>query len=419
MNITEKIFADHAGLDKVVPGQVITASVDLVMGNDLSTSLSIDIFRSVGAKRLFNPDMVTIVMSHFVPAKDIITASLCKKIRQFVDEQKIKLYFEVGKGGIEHVVLPDEGIVRPGMIIVGGDSHSTTYGAFGALGIGIGSTDMVMGWLTGKLWFRVPESIKINFNGKLGKWVMGKDLILLALQKLTSEGGRYKSLEYGGTAMKSLPMSDRSTLSNMAAELGGKCGVIEPDETTLSYVKARANDRPFKVYKSDPDSKYEQVLDLDVNGLPPMVACPYSPDNVKPVSEVGKVKVDQVYIGSCTNGRIEDLRIAMKVLEGRKLAPNVRLIVNPASQQVYKQAIQEGLVEKFVDLGAVVSTPTCGACLGGHMGVVGPDEVCVSTTNRNYRGRMGHVDAKVYLVNPAVAAATAVAGYLCSPEEVC
>lgn len=420
MNLVEKIFAAHSGKDRVIAGEIVMAECDVIMGNDLSTSLSIDIFRDNGFKKVRHPDRIVVCMSHFVPAKDIITAKLCQKVREWVKEQGIKNYIEAGKGGIEHVVLPDRGYIKPGGLIVGGDSHSVTYGAFGALGVGIGSTDLVFAWVTGRLWFKVPPVIKIVYKGKAGKWFYAKDMILLALRKLTSQGALYKGIEFEGDVISSLPVDGRSTLCNMTAELGAKCGVVAADDKTLDYLEEVAGlDRSsLKPVTADYDANYERVCELDITGLEPQIACPNSPDNVADISDVAGNKVDQVYIGSCTNGRFEDLEIAARILKGKKVHPDVRLVVNPASQDAYLAAMEKGLMRIFVEAGAAVSTPSCGACLGGYMGIVGPKEVCLSTTNRNYPGRMGDREALVYLSNPAVAAASAVTGRITHPDEI-
>ncbi|MBI4242929.1 MAG: 3-isopropylmalate dehydratase large subunit [Planctomycetes bacterium] len=419
MNLVEKIFAKHAGKKSVVPGEIIMAECDVIMGNDLSTSLSIDIFRENGFKKVLYPDKLAIVMSHFVPAKDIMTAKLCQKVRDWVKQHKIKNYIEAGKGGIEHVVLPDEGFIKPCDLIVGGDSHSVTYGAFGAAGIGIGSTDLVFAWVTGKLWFKVPPVIKIIYKGKKARWVYAKDMILLALRELTSSGALYKGIEFDGEAVAGLDIAGRTTLANMTAELGAKCGIIKADQKTIDHLnKTRLKGTKFDMSSADSDAKYEKIVEFDLTKIEPQIAQPYSPDNVCDVSDLKRVKVNQVYIGSCTNGRVEDLRIAAQLLKGKKVHSDVRMIVTPASQNAYLSAINEGLVQIFIEAGAAVSTPTCGACLGGFMGIVGPKEVCVSTTNRNYPGRMGDREALVYLANPAVAAASAITGRITHPEEI-
>lgn len=416
MNFIEKILAKHGGKKEVAPGDIISAKPDYIMVNELSGIGAIAEFEKVGAKKVFDPDKLIVVPSHFTPAKDIRTAEVCKTLREFVRAQGIQLYFEVGRGGIEHVVLPDEGLVRPGELIIGGDSHTVTYGALGNFGCGVGSTDIAAAWITGEIWLRVPETMKIVFSGKPGPWTFAKDLILYAIKHTTVEGARYKAVEYAGGTVRSMPMVGRLTMSNMAAEMGGKVGMIEPDETTAAFLNGTpARGRKFDMVKSDPDAKYCKTIELDVDGLPPQVSIPYAPDQVKNVDDVEGVKLDQVFIGSCTNGRIEDLRLAASILKGKRVHDRVRLLVIPGSQRVYIQAANEGLLGLFAEAGAAVSTPTCGACVGGHMGILAGGEACLSTTNRNFVGRMGHANAKVYLANPAVAAASALAGEIVNP----
>ncbi|MGH2740623.1 MAG: 3-isopropylmalate dehydratase large subunit [Actinomycetota bacterium] len=420
--ITEKILARAAGREFVRPGDLIMANVDLAMGNDITAPVAIKRFRELGIDRVWDRSKIALVPSHFAPAKDIASAGLVSAMREFAKEQQIEHFFELGRSGIEHILLPEQALALPGMVIIGADSHSCTYGALGNFATGVGSTDLAAVLATGKIWLRVPESVKFVYTGAPGPWIVGKDLILSVIARIGDDGASYQAMEHTGPALAYLSMESRLTLTNMAIEAGAKSGIIAPDEVTLDYVRERqeANDRyfDFEVFDSDPDAEYAQVHDVDVSTIEPQVALPSLPSKSVPVSDVEKVPVDQVFIGSCTNARIEDLRIAAHVLRGREAAPTVRLMVIPATQEVWKQANREGLLQVFAEAGATVSTPTCGACLGGHMGVLGPDEVCVSTSNRNYVGRMGHRSAKVYLTNPAVAAATAVAGTIAHPDEL-
>jgi 3-isopropylmalate/(R)-2-methylmalate dehydratase large subunit len=415
--ISEKILAAHAGGKAVAPGELIEARLDFAFGNDITAPLAIDVFRKAGAKRVFDPQRVAMIPDHFIPNKDIQSAAQAKMMREFAHEQNLRYYFEVGRAGIEHALLPEQGLVLPGDLIIGADSHSCTYGALGAFSTGVGSTDLGAAMITGTCWFKVPPSIKFVFNGRLRPWVGGKDLILNTIGRIGVDGARYKAMEFAGGVIEELPMADRFTMSNMAVEAGAKAGIIAPDDITEAYVKDRAK-RKYRFYRSDPDAAYETVFDWDVSGLEPQVACPHSPQNVKPVGEVTDIRIDQAVIGSCTNGRIEDLRIAAQVLKGRKAAPGVRLIIIPATQQVYRQALEEGLFQIFVASEAVVSTPTCGPCLGGYMGILAEGERAVSTTNRNFVGRMGHPKSEVYLASPAVAAASAVLGRIAHPDEL-
>jgi 3-isopropylmalate/(R)-2-methylmalate dehydratase large subunit len=417
MTITEKILAEHAGLREVEPGQLINARVDLVLGNDITAPIAIEEFRRSGASKVFDPNKVVLVPDHFVPNKDIQSARQCQLMRDFAKEQSLLHFFEVGEMGIEHALLPEQGLVLPGDLVIGADSHTCTYGALGAMATGVGSTDMAAAMITGESWFRVPESIKIQYQGKRRPWVDGKDLILYTIGKIGVDGARYKAMEFTGEAIANLPMDSRLTMANMAVEAGAKNGIIAPDKVTKEYVQSRAK-RPYKFFESDPEAHYGRVLEVDVSGLEPQVAFPHLPSNVRPVRQAGQIPIDQAVIGSCTNGRLEDLRTAAKVLKGRKRAPFVRLIIIPATQAIYRQAMQEGLFEIFLDALAVISTPTCGPCLGGYMGVLAPGERAVTTTNRNFIGRMGHPKSEVYLANPAVAAASAVLGRIGSPEEL-
>lgn len=415
--MVEKILAAHAGKDKVRPGELVNAKLDLVLGNDVTTPVAVKEFKKIGIENVFDKERIAIVPDHFVPNKDINSAEQVKMIREFAEEKEIKNFFELGEMGIEHCLLPEKGLVVPGDIVIGADSHTCTYGALGALATGIGSTDMAAGMATGEAWFKVPETIKFVYKGELQKWVSGKDLILYTIGDIGVDGALYKAMEFTGPVIENLSMDNRFTMSNMAIEAGGKCGLIEADEITLEYVKGRAQ-REWTVYKSDEDAEYSQVIEYDVTNIEPQVAFPHLPENTRGISEVGDIKIDQSVIGSCTNGRIEDLRVAAEILKGKKKAKHVRLIIFPGTQEIYKQAMKEGLIEIFIDAGAAVSTPTCGPCLGGHMGILAKGERSIATTNRNFVGRMGHPESEVYLSNPAVAAASAIAGKIVSPEEV-
>jgi 3-isopropylmalate/(R)-2-methylmalate dehydratase large subunit len=417
MTITEKILAAHCGRDRVRPGELINIRLDLVLANDVTAPVAIKEFEKTGAKEVFDKEKVVLVPDHFAPNKDINSAAQCKLMRDFAREKKISNYFEVGRMGIEHALLPDEGLVVPGDAIIGADSHTCTYGALGAFATGVGSTDVAAALATGETWIKVPETMRIVYSGTLKRWVGGKDLILHTIGRLGVDGALYKAMEFCGEVIESLSMDQRFTMANMAIEAGGKSGIIVPDETTLSYVRERAR-RDFTVYKSDSDAVYGQVMELNVSDLEPQVAFPHLPSNVRGISQAGKVPIDQVVIGSCTNGRMEDLRVAAKVLKGRQVNPCVRLIVIPATQKIYRQALDEGLLTIFLEAQAAVSTPTCGPCLGGHMGVLAKGERAVATTNRNFVGRMGDPESEVYLANPAVAAASAVLGRIASPEEL-
>jgi 3-isopropylmalate/(R)-2-methylmalate dehydratase large subunit len=418
MTITEKILADHAGRPEVHPGELIDCKLDFLMGNDITAPIAIREFERVGATELFDPDRVAFVLSHFVPAKDIKSAEQCRIVRDFARRHRMRWFFDEGRGGIEHILLPQEGLVVPGDVVLGADSHSCTYGGLGCFATGVGSTDLAAAMILGTTWFKVPESMKFTFYGRpRSRWFSAKDMILHTIGRIGVDGATYRAMEFTGEAVRRLPVDQRLTLCNMAIEAGGKSGIVAPDEVTLEYVKARAK-RPWKLYESDPDARYHAEYEWDVGTLDLQVACPYSPDNVRPVSEVAGIDVDQVFIGSCTNARMEDLRIAAEIMRGRRVAPYVRCIVIPATHEVFVQAMREGLIEVFTAAGCAVAESTCGPCLGGHHGVLGPEEVCVSTSNRNFPGRMGHPKAKVYLASPAVAAATAVRGKLAAPEEV-
>ncbi|MEW5766270.1 MAG: 3-isopropylmalate dehydratase large subunit [bacterium] len=414
--IAEKILGAHLNRE-VSPGELIECPVDIALGNDITAPLAITEFEKVGAKRVFDPERVILVPDHFAPNKDIKSAEQCKILREFAKRQDLKYYFEVGRMGIEHALLPEQGLVLPGDVIIGADSHTCTYGALGAFAAGVGSTDLAAAMATGELWFKVPESIRFIYYGQTGKWVGGKDLILYTIGQIGVDGALYQAMEFTGEAISSLPMSDRLTMCNMAIEAGGKAGIIEPDEITLSYVRNRAK-REWKVYHSDSDAVYAKVYEFNAANIEPQVAFPHLPSNTKPISEVGHIEIDQAVIGSCTNGRLDDLREAAQVLKGHKAHPDVRLIVIPATQHIYQQALKEGLIEIFLAAEAVVSTPTCGPCLGGYMGVLAEGERAIATTNRNFAGRMGHPRSEIYLSNPAVTAASAILGRIAGPAEM-
>ena len=417
MTITEKILADHAGLDSVKPGDLITAKVDITLSNDITGPVAINEFRKIGAEKVFDTDRVVFVPDHFVPNKDIKSAENVKLMREFAKEQGVKNFFELGKMGIEHTLLPDEGIVGPGDLVIGADSHTCTYGAIGAFSTGVGSTDLACAMASGETWFKVPETIKVIFNGKLNKWVSGKDLVLHLIGDIGVDGALYKSLEITGSTIDELPMDGRFTICNMAIEAGGKNGIIPPDATTEAYVNGRCQ-RPYKFYKSDENAEYSRVIEYNVADIEPTVAFPHLPDNTRPISQVGDVKIDQAVIGSCTNGRLSDLKEAAEILDGNKVHPEVRLIVLPGTQDILLEAMKLGYIEKIIRAGGAVSTPTCGPCLGGHMGILAAGERAISTTNRNFVGRMGHPKSEVYLSNPAIAAASAILGKIASPDEL-
>lgn len=417
MTMTQKILAAHAGLPEVKAGQLIEAKLDLVLGNDITSPVAIDEFEKCGAKSVFDRGRIALVMDHFTPNKDIKSAQQCLQARTFARKYDITNFFDVGRMGIEHALLPEQGLVGPGDCVVGADSHTCTYGALGALSTGVGSTDMAAGMITGKAWFKVPSAIKVVLTGKPKKWIGGKDVILYLIGKIGVDGALYRSLEFTGEGLKHLAMADRLTIANMAIEAGAKNGIFPVDEVTEAYEKGRFQRKPV-VYTADEDAEYDETVAIDLSALRPIVAFPHLPSNTKTIDEAGTVKIDQSVIGSCTNGRIEDLRVAASILKGRRVADGVRCIVIPATQQVYLDAVREGLAEIFVTAGAVFSTPTCGPCLGGYMGVLAQGERAVSTTNRNFVGRMGHVDSEVYLAGPAVAAASAVTGYLTDPDKI-
>ena len=415
--ISEKILADHAGKSEVFPEELVEVRIDFALGNDITAPLAIEAFRRAGAKKVFDRERISLVPDHFVPNKDIASAIQARMMSEFAKEFDLPYYFEVGRMGIEHALLPEQGLVLPGDVVIGADSHTCTYGALGAFATGVGSTDLAAAMITGRIWFKVPPSMKFIFSGKLRPWVGGKDLILYTIGRIGVDGARYRAMEFAGELIDSLPMADRFSMCNMAIEAGAKVGIITPDSITEQYVSARAK-RPYKFYCSDPGAAYEAVYEWDLSNLEPVVALPHSPQNVKQVTEIPHTPIDQVVIGSCTNGRLEDLRLAARVMKGRKVARGVRCIVIPATQRVYLEAMEEGLLEIFIEAEAAVSTPTCGPCLGGHMGILAPGESAVATTNRNFLGRMGHVESKVYLSNPAVAAASAILGRIAHPEEV-
>ncbi|WP_457568486.1 3-isopropylmalate dehydratase large subunit [Desulfurobacterium sp.] len=417
MTITQKILAEHAGKEEVHPGELIMCKVDIALANDVTAPIAIKRIKELGAEKVFDRDKIALVPDHFTPAKDIKSAEQVKMMREFAKEFNITHFWNEGRVGIEHALLPEQGVVVPGDVVIGADSHTCTYGAIGAFSTGVGSTDMAYAWLTGEVWFKVPEQIKFIYYGKRQKWVSGKDLILYVIGMIGVDGALYKTMEHTGEAIKELPIDDRFTVCNMAIEAGAKNGIIEPDEITMEYVKHRAR-RPFKFYKSDPDAEYSEVYEIDVSKIEPQVAFPHLPSNTRPVTESTHVTIDQVVIGSCTNGRITDLRIAAEILKGKKVNPNVRCIVIPATQEIYKQAMDEGLIDIFIEAECVVSTPTCGPCLGGHMGILAKGERAIATTNRNFVGRMGHPESEVYLASPAVAAASAILGRIAHPDEV-
>ena len=417
MTMTQKILAAHAGLACVKAGDLIEAKLDLVLGNDVTTPVAVDVFDKAGFTRVFDKDRIAIVLDHYTPCKDIKSAQLCKTARDFARRFDITHFYDVGQVGIEHALLPEKGIVGPGELIIGADSHTCTYGALGAFSTGVGSTDMAAGMAAGENWFKVPSAIQVVLTGKLRPWVSGKDVILHLIGEIGVDGALYKSLEFTGEGVAELSMDDRFTIANMAIEAGAKNGIFPVDEKTIEYIAGRVN-RPWTAYEADPDAEYERVVEIDLNALESTVALPHLPSNTKTVKEVAGMHIDQVVIGSCTNGRISDLRIAAQILKGRRVAEGVRCIVIPATQDIYMQCLTEGLTQTFIEAGCAVSTPTCGPCLGGHMGCMCEGERAVTTTNRNFVGRMGHVRSEVVLASPAVAAASAVKGCIASPEEL-
>ena len=417
MTMSQKILAAHAGLDEVKAGQLIEANLDLVLGNDITSPVAINEMKKMDKKTVFDKDKIALVMDHFIPNKDIKSAENCKCCRDFACSHEISNYFDVGEMGIEHALLPEKGLVVAGDAVIGADSHTCTYGALGAFSTGVGSTDMAAGMVTGKAWFKVPSAIKFELIGKPNKWVSGKDVILNIIGMIGVDGALYKSMEFVGDGIQYLSMDDRFTICNMAIEAGGKNGIFPVDGAAIQYMKEHSK-REFTVYEADPDAEYEESYVIDLSELKPTVSFPHLPSNTKTIDQVGEVKIDQAVIGSCTNGRMDDMRAAAEVLKGRKVAKGVRCIVIPATQAIYLQAMREGLLEIFIEAGAVVSTPTCGPCLGGYMGILAAGERCISTTNRNFVGRMGHVDSEVYLASPAVAAASAVAGKIICPCQL-
>ncbi len=417
MTMTQKILADHAGLDEVHAGQLIKAKLDMVLGNDVTTPVAVREFCKIGVDSVFDKAKIAIVPDHFTPNKDIKSAEQAKLIREFSKEMGIVNYFEIGQMGIEHALLPEKGLVVSGDAVIGADSHTCTYGALGAFSTGVGSTDMAAAMATGEAWFKVPEAIRFVLKGKPGKWVSGKDVILHIIGMIGVDGALYKSMEFTGEGLCNLSMDDRFSMANMAIEAGAKNGIFEVDEKTIEYIKEHSK-KEYKVYTADNDAHYVAEYEIDLGSIKPTVAFPHLPENTRTIDNVGNVKIDQVVIGSCTNGRIEDIRMAASILKGRKVHPDVRCIIIPATQKIWKQSMNEGLFDIFIDSGAAVSTPTCGPCLGGHMGILAKGERAVATTNRNFVGRMGHPESEVYLASPAIAAASAVTGKISSPEEL-
>ena len=417
MTMTQKILAAHAGLDSVEAGQLILVDLDRVLGNDITSPVAIREFEKIGAKEVYDKDKVTMVMDHFAPNKDIKAAVQCKMCRDFCEEKEVTHFYDVGRMGIEHALLPEKGLVVPGDVVIGADSHTCTYGAIGAFSTGVGSTDMACGMATGKAWFKVPSAIKFVLKGKLNKYVSGKDVILHIIGKIGVDGALYKSMEFVGEGVSSLTVFDRLTIANMAIEAGAKNGIFEVDEQTVAYVKERS-DREIKAYTADPDAEYDEVYEIDLSTVKSTVAFPHLPENTRTIDEVGDIKIDQVVIGSCTNGHYKDLAEAAEIIKGKKVAKNVRAIIIPATQDIYLKAMENGLLKIFIEAGCVVSTPTCGPCLGGYMGILAAGERAVATTNRNFVGRMGDVKSEVYLASPAVAAASAIAGKIADPNKI-
>ena len=417
MTLTQKIIAAHAGLDHVNPGQLIRAKLDIVLGNDITTPVAINEFTKNGFDTVFDKDKIAIVLDHFVPNKDIKAAQQSKQCREFACEHCVSHFYDVGKMGIEHALLPEQGVVTAGDCIIGADSHTCTYGALGAFSTGVGSTDMAAGMATGEAWFKVPSAIRFQLTGKLPANCSGKDVILTIIGKIGVDGALYKSMEFTGPGVASLSMDDRLCICNMAIEAGAKNGIFPVDDVTLAYLEGRSERKP-RIFEADSDAVYEQTIEIDLSSIVPTVACPHLPENTHPASELGDIKIDQVVIGSCTNGRMADMEAAYKTLNGNTVAPGVRCIIIPATMQIYKECVQRGYVTAFIDAGAVVSTPTCGPCLGGYMGILAAGERCIATTNRTFVGRMGHVDSEVYLASPATAAASALTGYITAPKEV-
>ncbi|GAB2044714.1 3-isopropylmalate dehydratase large subunit [Agathobaculum sp. TL06] len=417
MTMTQKILAKHAGLESVEAGQLIEANVDLTLANDITGPVAIREMEKAGFDKVFDRTKIALVMDHFAPNKDIKSAEQCLECREFAKKHQIVNFYDVGAMGIEHALLPEKGLTAPGELIIGADSHTCTYGALGAFSTGVGSTDLAAGMATGKAWFKVPGAIRFVLKGQLRPWVSGKDVILHIIGQIGVDGALYQSMEFVGEGVASLSMDDRFTICNMAIEAGAKNGIFPVDEKTMAYIQGRV-DREVTAFEADPDAVYEREIEIDLSALKPTVACPHLPENTKTIDELGHIEVQQSVIGSCTNGRIDDMRAAAAILKGRKVHPDVRTIVIPATQEVYLQCIEEGLTKIFIQAGAIVSTPTCGPCLGGHMGILAHGERSVSTTNRNFVGRMGHITSEIYLASPAVAAASAVAGYICAPDEL-
>ncbi|CCY58695.1 3-isopropylmalate dehydratase large subunit [Clostridium sp. CAG:632] len=417
MTMTQKILAAHAGLDKVEAGQLIEAKLDMVLGNDVTTPVAIHEMEKFNNQEVFDKDKIAMVLDHFTPNKDIKSAEHCKCVRQYAAEHNITNFFDVGEVGIEHALLPEKGLVVAGNAVIGADSHTCTYGALGAFSTGVGSTDMAAGMATGKAWFKVPSAIKFVLTGKPAEWISGKDIILHIIGMIGVDGALYKSMEFVGDGIRYLSMDDRFTMANMAIEAGGKNGIFPVDDETIAYMKEHST-KEYTVYEADEDAEYDETYTIDLSQLKPTVAFPHLPENTRTIDEVGDVKIDQVVIGSCTNGHISDLRIAAEIMKGRKVAKGLRVIIIPATQAIYLQAMEEGLLKTFIESGAIVSTPTCGPCLGGHMGILAAGERAVATTNRNFVGRMGHVESEVYLASPAVAAASAITGKISGPAEV-
>ncbi len=417
MTMTQKILAAHAGLDKVEAGQLIEAKLDMVLGNDVTTPVAIHEMEKFNNQEVFDKDKIAMVLDHFTPNKDIKSAEHCKCVRQYAAEHNITNFFDVGEVGIEHALLPEKGLVVAGNAVIGADSHTCTYGALGAFSTGVGSTDMAAGMATGKAWFKVPSAIKFVLTGKPAEWISGKDIILHIIGMIGVDGALYKSMEFVGDGIQYLSMDDRFTMANMAIEAGGKNGIFPVDDETIAYMKEHST-KEYTVYEADEDAEYDETYTIDLSQLKPTVAFPHLPENTRTIDEVGDVKIDQVVIGSCTNGHISDLRIAAEIMKGRKVAKGLRVIIIPATQAIYLQAMEEGLLKTFIESGAIVSTPTCGPCLGGHMGILAAGERAVATTNRNFVGRMGHVESEVYLASPAVAAASAITGKISGPAEV-
>ncbi len=417
MTMSQKILAAHAGKDQVKVGELIMADLDLVLGNDITTPVAIKEFSKMSVEGVFDKSKIAIVPDHFAPNKDIKAAEQCKLIREFAHDKEIENYFEMGQMGIEHVLLPEKGLVVSGNLVIGADSHTCTYGALGAFSTGVGSTDMAAGMATGKAWFKVPSAIKFNITGSMNEWVSGKDVILHIIGMIGVDGALYRSMEFSGPGLKNLTINDRFSMANMAIEAGAKNGIFAVDEITLDYVKKHSK-KEYKVYEADSDAEYEQVYDIDLSKIEPTIAFPHLPDNTKTVDQAENIKIDQVVIGSCTNGRLEDLAVAAKILRGNQVKKGIRVIIFPATQKIFLQAMIKGYIETFIKAGCVVSTPTCGPCLGGHMGILAAKERAVATTNRNFIGRMGHVESEVYLASPAVAAASALTGYITDPRKV-